>query len=271
MTPRKLLKFLFYGYCPGVAGKFPYFGTQVFFPRGCLLFRLACQQGVFESENLRLLQQLIRPKTLVFDVGANIGLMAAPLLQGESGVQVVSFEPSPNSLPWLRKTVEGSPYKDRWAVIPKAVGSRVGMTSFSLSELNDAAFDGIQPTNRVGQCKQIDVEMTTLDTEWAKLGSPEVSAIKIDVEGGEIGVLEGASACLAKTRAPILLEWNAKNLKAYRCPTQAILDFAASSGYRIYAIPSMHYVAGKTELTLLMRATESFLLAPITHAVSVNY
>lgn len=121
------------GYCPGLAGSFRYFGVKVFFPRGSKSFRAACDQDIFEVENVRVLQAMAKPDTTVFDVGANIGLMAIPLLKQVSGCRVISFEPSENTLPYLRKTIAGSPYGDRWSLVPKAVGRSPGRVSFSLS------------------------------------------------------------------------------------------------------------------------------------------
>src|SRR5207302_6765911 len=101
----KALKRWLYGSCPGFAGSFPYFGTNVYFPKGSLCFRAACEQGIFEAENVRLLQGICRPGSHMFDVGANLGLMALPVLRHVAGCKVVSFEPSPNTLPWLERTI----------------------------------------------------------------------------------------------------------------------------------------------------------------------
>src|SRR5437870_2349214 len=99
MTLRKRIKFWLYGSCPGFRGSFPYFGSRVFFPANSLSFLAVCQQGIFEYDPLRALLSQVRPHTWMFDIGANIGLMAVPVLQREPRVHVLSFEPSPNTLP----------------------------------------------------------------------------------------------------------------------------------------------------------------------------
>jgi len=96
---RKILKRWLYGSCPGFAGTFPYFGTQVHFSKGSRSFRAACDQGIYESDNVRLLTALVRPGTLCLDIGTNIGLMSLPVLKAVSTSRVVSFEASPNVLP----------------------------------------------------------------------------------------------------------------------------------------------------------------------------
>ena len=80
MTLRQGFKHWLYGRCPGFSGSFPYFGTQVFFPKDSLLFRYACEQGVYECRNVDVLTRLARPQTWYFDVGTNLGFMSVPVL-----------------------------------------------------------------------------------------------------------------------------------------------------------------------------------------------
>src|SRR5437867_7877616 len=124
MRWRGRLKYWLYGSCPGFAGSFPYYGTWIHFPKGSLSFRAVCDQGVFEANNVRLLQRLVKPNTAYFDVGANIGLMAIPILQQCPNCMVVSFEPSPNTLPYLQRTLSESHFQNRWFIIPRALSDR---------------------------------------------------------------------------------------------------------------------------------------------------
>ena len=262
MTLRKSIKHWLYGRCPGVAGRFPYYGTKIHFRPGSSLFRVACEQGVYEAANMDLLTGLAKPGAWHFDVGGNIGLMAAPILYRVPGCHVLSFEPSLNVLPYLQRTVAESPFADRWTVVPKAVGARVGRAKFNLNSPENSPYDGILSTGRVASEQQIEVELTTLDAEWKRLGSPRVSSIKIDVEGAELEVLKGAYECLLKEQPPILLEWNAENLAAYHCPPDCLLTVAREMNWQVFAQPCLVEVRTPRELSLHMLRTESFLLAP---------
>lgn len=262
MNLKKKIKQWLYGSCPGFAGKFPYFGTQVYFAKRSLGFLAACDQGVFESDNVRLLTGLMRPGAWYIDVGANIGLMSLPILKAVHASRVVAFEASPNVLPYLRRTIAESEYAERWMLVSKAVGSMVGTIQFSLSSRENSMFDGIKDTHRVGVTGQAEVEMTTLDSWWRDAGRPDVSAVKCDVEGAELDVLRGARGLLAQQRPQVLLEWNRQNLTAYNCEPKSLLEFAVASGYRLYALPHLVPVQSESELALQMIATESFLLSP---------
>lgn len=262
MTLRQNIKFWLYGCCPGFAGAFPYFGTRVYFPKGSLSFTAACAQGMFEYDNLRILWALVRPDSTYFDIGANIGLMAVPVLQHQPKCRVISFEPSPNVLPYLQRTVKESAYRERWTLVPKAVSAQSGKVTFTLSDQTNSLFDGIRPTHRVASVKQVEVDMTTVDESWRALGSPPVSMIKCDVEGAELDVLKGAVECLRSERPAVLLEWNAVNLAAYGCSSGSLLDFAREEKCKLFSVPRLVEIHTVQELDLHMILTESFLLVP---------
>jgi FkbM family methyltransferase len=261
LTLRQRVKRVLYGSCLGFAGAFPYFGVKVHFPPRSWSFYAACEQGIFEHDNVRVLQSLVRPGTTMFDVGANIGLMAIPVLKSCSDCRVVSFEPSVNVLPSLRRTIAGSPFGTRWQLIEKAVGTFEGTADFAMSSQAESLFDGFRNTQRASASSIITVPVTTLDAAWRSLGKPEVSIIKCDVEGADLDVLQGARECLAATDAAVLIEWNAINLAAYQRPFNALLEFARDVAYRVFAVPNFAEIADPTALRLHMIETESFLLA----------
>lgn len=261
MTLRQLTKYRLYG----PLGTFPYFGFRVHFPKGSSAFRAACQQGIFEADNTRMLQQLCRPDTYMFDVGANLGLMALPVLRCVPTSKVISFEPSPNTLPWLRRTIAASGIEDRWQLVEKAVADTPRTATFCLSSRREGLYDGLKHTQRSAKAQEVEVDITTLDSEWRRLSSPDVSVIKIDVEGGELNVLRGGAECLSQRRPFVLLEWCHLNFKAYGVPYYALLDFAVEQKYSIYALPELIPVTTRTTLNLQVRRTESFLMAPSEH------
>jgi FkbM family methyltransferase len=261
-----------YSSCPGFAGAFPYYdGTKVYFPKNSIIFTMACKQEVYEQANVSLLQSLVKPDSFYFDIGANIGLMAIPILNYSCSCRVVSFEPSPSVLPFLKRTVENSPYRDRWKIIEKATGSQVGFAEFFTSNSGMEAYSSFRDTHRGDTPIKLEIPVTTLDTEWNALGQPAVSVIKIDVEGAELQVLEGAIQCIEREKPCILVEWNSTNFEAYRFAPDQLLKFADSIGYQVFSVlvnfsnyPPFNIlpVSDSTSLKLQMLSTESFLLAP---------
>jgi FkbM family methyltransferase len=251
-----------YGKCPGFAGSFPYFGTRVYFPKGSLIFEGACEQGIWERELVGILTALARPKTTYFDIGANIGLTSIPVLSNCPDCKVVSFEPSPSTHPFLDRTARNSKYGERWQVIGKAVGNEVGTAEFFTAASELSIFDSMRDTKRAGAMQTLTVPVTTLDAEWAALNHPEVSIIKVDIEGAELLALQGGREFISKQRPYILFEWNPINLKAYDCDPASVFCLSESLGYRLFSLPNLVPVNDPTELRLQMLLTESFLMVP---------
>jgi FkbM family methyltransferase len=266
-----LLKKWFYTRCPGVAGAFPYYGTKVYFPRGSVIFDMMLRETVYERANVQLLRELVQPDTHYFDIGANIGLMSIPVLHAMATCRVLSYEPAPSVYSLLHRTAARSPHRGRWTVRSTALGSHVGRSGFFTSNAGAEAYGGFRHTQRGETHVHMEVPVSTVDAEWAALGRPRVSVIKIDVEGAELEVVQGAIDTI-KTETPcILLEWNARNLEPYGTPQEALLKLAGSLDYRVFSVPATDFagmpdgltpVRDQVELEQQMLETESFLLAP---------
>jgi len=262
MTLRKHIKRWLYENCPGFAGAFPYYGTKVFFPKGSYVFRMACEQGIWERQIVNVLCSLVRPETVCFDIGANIGLMAIPVLHDCDSCTVVSLEPSPTTLKYLARTAAASGFRDRWRIVGKGAASKSGTLEFFAAAPAQGAYDGLHDTGRGGPTTRISVAVTTIDDEWAAMGQPEVSVLKIDVEGAEAEVLQGARQCIEQSHPYVIVEWNATNLRAYDCLPDRLLELASGLDYGVFSLPHVVRVRDSTMLRLQMLTGENFLLAP---------
>ncbi|MDP2318343.1 MAG: FkbM family methyltransferase [Acidobacteriota bacterium] len=260
LSVKRQLKYWLYNSVPGFAGRFPYYGTQVYFPRGAGIFRVVCADGSFEGEIVSRMVRLSRSDATVFDVGANIGLMAIPVLHACPSCRVVSFEPSPSSLPYLQKTVAGSAYRDRWTIVPKAISNQPGEMDFAIGRSHDALFEGFAHPGS-GE-HSIKVGVTTLDAEWTRLGRPDVSLIKIDVEGAEGLVLDGAEQLCRARRPALVVEWHEDYLRRLGTPVGQILLRARDWQYRIFTIPGGVPVDDADSLRVQMFECSNFLLLP---------
>lgn len=260
MTVKRWLKFVLGSFVPGFAGRFSYYGSQVHFHPGAPVFREICERGAFEPDIIDRLRKLVQPGTTVFDVGANIGLMAIPVLRSCESCRVVSFEPSPNSLPLLQRTARDSGFADRWHVRGVGLAATPGELDFTIGRPADALFEGFNSHSTIPGASTIKVPVSTVDEEWRSLGRPAISVVKIDVEGAEGRVLEGASALLAAQRPTLLLEWHEPYLVRFNTPVDAILALAERFGYQIFTIPGGVPVAGRASLRAQMLACQNYLL-----------
>jgi len=259
---RGRIKHFVHSVLPGKIGWFSYYGCKVFFPPKSLIFAMACDQGIYEADMVKLLQAAVDGDSMMFDVGGNIGLMAIPVLSAHPAARVCSFEPSPNTLRYLAQTHAESPWRERWEIIPRAAGAQIGEAVLSIAAAEVGALDGFRNTRRAGPMREVNVPVTTLDEEWLRLGKPKVSAIKIDIEGAETMALAGAGELMRAARPMVFLEWNSQNLAAYDVPVSTLLDLAAGFDCDVLAVPGLVKVGTLAELRLHMAATETFLLMP---------
>ena len=243
-------------------GSFKYYNQTIYFPKNSVIFKRAVLEGIYEHEILALIMPLIRPGTEVFDIGANIGIIAVPLLASNKSIKLISVEASPNSLPYLKKTHSESPDKERWFIIDKAVSEKPGKVSFYLGSNDNGAYDSINDTQRTSYVNKIEVDCTTIDAIWQNRNKPNVSLIKSDIEGADLLALQGGIECIKTCRPSILIEWNLTNIKPFGLKNKDLFDFVQSINYTLYALPRLNKIDTLNDLGIQNNYTENLLLMP---------
>ncbi|HTA42774.1 MAG TPA: FkbM family methyltransferase [Bryobacteraceae bacterium] len=258
MNLRKSIKKLVYGR----AGYLPYMGTRIYFPPNAFILEEVCAHGIYEEHILQHIRDAVVPGTWYFDAGANTGFLSVPILRIFPDVKVLSFEPSPNTKAYLQRTWRASPWQDRWTIVNKAVGDHSGEVEFSVSDSTLGGYDGLKDTKRVASRGKEIVPMTTLDEEWRTLGRPRVSCIKMDVEGAEMLALNGARELIGANHPWIFLEWYKENFQWFGNEAKDLLDAADELGYELVSLRNLSVIRSTPVLTMQMRVTSAFVLAP---------
>ena len=157
-----------------------------------------CWIGTYEREVQRLFLSSIGPGDTVLDIGANVGFFSllASRLVGPTG-RVIAFEPSPRNLEFLRRHLTMNSVQNV-EVHPLAVADKPMRSRLEV----DARHPSIAKLGAHG----VPIEVVSLDHLLERECLPLPSLVKIDVEGAESKVLEGASTVLAKARPLVLLE-----------------------------------------------------------------
>ena len=148
----------------------------------------------------RFYAAFVSPGDLVFDIGAHAGNRTRAF--AAIGCRVVAVEPQPDFARLLRALFAGSSHV---RIVEAAVGRTPGRAALSISErtptvttLDENWRDarGREPDfSHVRWDGRVEVETTTLDALIEQFATP--AFVKIDVEGGEPGVLAGLSSALA--------------------------------------------------------------------------
>lgn len=244
-------------------GYFFYFKEVVYFPKNSLLFRRALHEGIYEESNISTIKKFVKQNTVVLDIGANIGLMAIPILKHNIDCEVWSFEPSPNSFKYLERTRNKMLLKNKWKLFNIGLSDKIGIETFFIAPPESGAFDSILNTSRTNFISQIQINVTTIDEIWQEAKNPDVSVIKIDIEGSDLFALQGGIECIKRCRPIILMEWNSNNIKPFGIQNDDLLQFCMKINYICIALPNHNLVADSNYLNMIMTTTEDFLLAPI--------
>ena len=150
--------------------------------------------GLQEFEDMAFVVHALRPGDVFVDVGANVGSYTI-LAAGVSGASCVALEPVPRTFGSLLDNVRLNDLMSRVVCRNVAAGSAEGTIAFTadLDTMNHA----VAPDE--SSRSVLTVPVTTLDSI---LGETRPTMIKIDVEGFETRVIDGAQETL---RSPALV------------------------------------------------------------------
>ena len=167
---------------------------------------LAYALGLYEPEAMQSIRRLVKVGDCCIDVGANLGYYTISLANwvGPSGF-VVAFEPFPGNFAILEKNVHLNRLQNV-RLEPSALSDCKGSLQLIYGvEEQFSATPSVGGYAVEGDRVSIKVPTLQLDDYVAELGrAPDF--IKIDVEGAELAVLEGARRTLAAVRPILLVE-----------------------------------------------------------------
>jgi FkbM family methyltransferase len=147
----------------------------------------------------------------VLDVGSNVGLTAIAFDQFVPEGRIFAFEPSPRNYECLRKNLAENDC-GRVEAINKAVGRESGEVTFFDTRLFGAGSFAVRDNAQIAVKHHAEdrtkVPCVSVDDFVARRGIGRVDLIKVDVEGFEIEVLEGAEKTLAAHEPIVILEFN---------------------------------------------------------------
>jgi FkbM family methyltransferase len=170
------------------------------------------------------------PPGLCVDVGAAIGRTAARMLDRSPDSRVVAYEPLAGNRTYFEQRIGDDA---RVSLRPVAVADRAGSGRLAVPEVLAADMPGYSPLGHLAPGGDIPVDIVTLDDE---IGEP-VRFLKIDVQGGELGVLKGAERLIAGPGVDLIyVEFNG---------ALAVLRFLRARGYVLFDCPYMARPTGR--------------------------
>ncbi len=182
------------------------------------------------ENELFYLKDYLSPGNVAIDVGANVGLYTV-LFSGMVGANglVLSFEPYDETFQTLKKVVNFGKKLHNVSMYNIALGNANRQISLRLPKVGNQIQDALVGPD---DSQNGPVSMMTLDKLAVQLKLARVDFIKVDVEGFELRVLEGAVNVLSIYHPVILVEVNDDFEARYDTSFRLLDEFLRQLGYR---------------------------------------
>lgn len=220
----------------------------------------------YQGNNSRLIRTIYPNARRIIDVGANVGNNT--IAYAEWAKYVESFEPTPTTLTMLKANIEIARRSNLKGIYWEGTDEEGQVTREPLADAGWFTWKGqYQSMNTVGEITVHEVAVTNrnegtigiqdhpehgghnfavYDTKHIKkeqhivevpartidsYNFQDVDAIKIDVEGSELFVIEGARETITRCRPSVQVEIVPKQCQQYGYEPQALYDFFAELDY----------------------------------------
>lgn len=200
------------------------------------------KSSLYDSQTIAIMGRVLRPDSNAIDVGAFEGSMLRHMLRFAPRGHHLAFEPLPENFERLHATFPQA------RVYPYALGAQPGPVTYHFM-LDHPALSGLRrrlehlPSERA---EELRVSMETLD-RVVPLDLP-IAFIKIDVEGGELGVFQGGLQTLRRTRPVVVFECGVGGADHFGSSPREIFDFLAQeAGLKSSLLGA--WLAGETPLS----------------------
>jgi FkbM family methyltransferase len=197
--------------------------------------------GTYERKESALVRRILRPDDIFWDVGANLGYytLLGGACVGKTG-RVVAFEPFPPAWERLQRNLSLNAFP-QVRLVNAAVSSVVGTAPlFFASDVPDGVASLAAPE---GHVSQISCRTLTLDRFADEDRERPPTLMKVDVEGAEKAVLEGATGILSGSRPPmLLLEMEDEQFGRHGTSKREIQEMLSRLGYAAYQLRGRRWV-----------------------------
>ncbi len=158
------------------------------------------QRGEFEPDETLAVQGLLQESDVLINVGANIGYYCCIALQ--KGKRVIAFEPMPSNLRCFTRNMQLNNWSHHVELYPIALGREAGLIEIYGGGTGASLVPGWANQDRK---QSLCIPCSTLDNVLHARMRGLQSLILMDVEGAELGVLQGATELLQNSPKPIWL------------------------------------------------------------------
>jgi len=187
--------------------------------------------GIHEPVTTKIVSEKLRNGMICVDVGGNIGYYATLESNkvGKNG-KVIAIEPSPINFRYLKKNLELQ-NQSNYEVHNFACGKEDGEITFLIHDISNMCRvikegDKVPPGMKV-----IKISIRKLDTFLSSREIDKIDFLRMDIEGGELNLFEGARNTIRKSKPMIQFEFHPGALSPV--DTRSVLEFLKNENYEI--------------------------------------
>jgi FkbM family methyltransferase len=173
----------------------------------------------------------------IIDIGANHGTWTREVLKYDTNSYFTLIEPQN----WLRKSFQDLlDSNNKIKYLPVGAGKKNGSFKFTIMDRDDScSFKFSEEEAKDNGYKQIEIKVITLN-DYVKdlVNIPYPDLIKIDAEGLDIEVLEGASDLMGKTEV-FMVEVGVVN-KSFDNSIKKMINYMDENGYNLFDITDLN-------------------------------
>jgi FkbM family methyltransferase len=209
-------------------------GQAIIVPLNSGIGREICALKKYEEKNTIFLKKIVEKDWISLDIGSNIGYYSLLLSKLSPEGEIYAFDPNKNNNIFLDISIYLNDLKNI-TINQIALSDKNGESEFFIAE--DAGFSSFHDTKRIRIEKSLKVQTLSLDNFVEKNNIKKIDFIKMDAEGAEKMILDGAKKTIELLKPKIIMaEICPENLKPFGTDGRQIIDFFNNFKYLPYIL-----------------------------------
>lgn len=170
----------------------------------------------------------------VIDIGANIGSITLQMAKKVSNTgKVYSFEPSPYNFKQANKNISLNNFSNIKLVNQGLGNKKETAYLYNVNPNNRGMLRLLPEDDQSKPYEKEEVIIDTIDSSMQEFSIPKPDFIKIDVEGFEYKVLQGAHETLSKFKPILFIEIVDNNLREQKSNAKELIQYLKHLNYKI--------------------------------------
>ena len=191
--------------------------------------------GNYESLLERTIFGLSELSDKFLDIGANMGFYAIGAALVNKKIEVIAFEPNPGIRNSLSENIRLNNVERNIQILEFALSNFSGNANFSVPAFTGSGGGSLMNLHpEEGLPSEFSVSVEKLDNLSAKTSGADL--VKIDVEGAEFQLIQGAIQTLKATRPTIVIELLRKWMNPFGTTPQDVIDLLSNLEYICFAV-----------------------------------